>query len=124
MIGRFLRLVLHKRIVVLNLILPAALQVPSDLEVGQVPQMVVLTFNGAVNIDNINIYQQIFREDFINPNGCQIKGTFFVSHKYTNYSAVQVSPIVLHSTHHARKVKSCGERVTRARFILLMIGLP
>jgi len=65
--------------------------VPGDLEVGQVPQMVTLTFNGAVNIDNIPIYQQIFRDDYINPNGCSIKGTFFVSHKYTNYSAVQVS---------------------------------
>ena len=65
-------------------------QVPGDLEVGQVPQMVVLTFNGAVNIDNIPIYQNIFRDDLINPNGCSIKGTFFVSHKYTNYSAVQV----------------------------------
>ena len=39
------------------------------------------------------IYQEIFREDLINPNGCSIKGTFFVSHKYTNYSAVQVSLI-------------------------------
>ncbi len=36
------------------------------------------------------VYQEIFREDLINPNGCSIKGTFFVSHKYTNYSAVQV----------------------------------
>lgn len=64
-------------------------KVPGDLEVGQIPQMITLSFNGAVNIDNINIYQQIFRDDFINPNGCSIKGTFFVSHKYTNYSAVQ-----------------------------------
>ncbi|TRY78381.1 hypothetical protein TCAL_13801 [Tigriopus californicus] len=64
-------------------------QVPGDLEVGQVPQMVTLTFNGAVNSDNIPIFQEIFKEDFINPNGCSIKGTFFVSHKYTNYSAVQ-----------------------------------
>ena len=60
------------------------------MEVGQVPQMITLTFNGAINSDNIPIYQQIFRDDFINPNGCSIKGTFFVSHKYTNYSAVQV----------------------------------
>ena len=63
------------------------------MEVGQVPQMITLTFNGAVNIDNIPIYQEIFRDDFINPNGCSIKGTFFVSHKYTNYSAVQVSEL-------------------------------
>jgi hypothetical protein len=64
-------------------------KIPGDLEVTQVPQMITLTFNGAVNIDNIKIYQEIFREDVINPNGCSIKGTFFVSHKYTNYSAVQ-----------------------------------
>ena len=25
----------------------------------------------------------------LNPNGCTAKATFFVSHKYTNYSAVQ-----------------------------------
>merc|ERR1712083_350221 len=53
------------------------------------PQMITLTFNGAVNIDNIGIYQDIFKEERLNPNGCQAKGTFFVSHKYTNYSAVQ-----------------------------------
>ena len=64
-------------------------KVPGELEVSQIPQMIMLNFNGAVNIDNIPIYQKIFAEDLINPNGCSIKGTFFVSHKYTNYSAVQ-----------------------------------
>ena len=51
--------------------------------------MITLTFNGAVNVDNIDIYERVFADDLINPNGCSIKGTFFVSHKYTNYSAVQ-----------------------------------
>lgn len=64
-------------------------QVPGSIEVQQVPQMITITFNGAVNIDNIDIYQTIFKDDVLNPNGCSIKGTFFVSHKYTNYSAVQ-----------------------------------
>jgi len=64
-------------------------QVPGEMEISQVPQMITLTFNGAVNIDNIGIYQDIFKEERLNPNGCQAKGTFFVSHKYTNYSAVQ-----------------------------------
>jgi hypothetical protein len=31
----------------------------------------------------------LMQEERLNPNGCQAKGTFFVSHKYTNYSAVQ-----------------------------------
>jgi len=68
---------------------PDGTQVPGDLEITQVPQMITLTFNGAVNVDNIGIYQDIFKEERLNPNGCQAKGTFFVSHKYTNYSAVQ-----------------------------------
>ena len=68
---------------------PDGTQIPANLEVGQTPQMITLTFNGAINQDNIWIYQNIFREERLNPNGCQIKGTFFVSHKFTNYSAVQ-----------------------------------
>ena len=51
--------------------------------------MVTLTFNGAVNIDNILLYDRLFTEERLNPNGRTSKGTFFVSHKYTNYSAVQ-----------------------------------
>jgi len=68
---------------------PDGTQVPGNLEITQVPQMITLTFNGAVNVDNIGIYQDVFKEERLNPNGCQAKGTFFVSHKYTNYSAVQ-----------------------------------
>ena len=70
--------------------------------------MITLTFNGAVNIDNILIYRyqpirthyfwhffivstyrKLFHQERLNPNSCTAKATFFVSHKYTNYSAVQ-----------------------------------
>lgn len=51
--------------------------------------MITITFSGAVNNVNLNLYREIFTDDRKNPNGCQAKGTFFVSHKYTNYSAVQ-----------------------------------
>jgi len=54
-----------------------------------VPQMITMTFHGAVNVQNIGVFQEIFRDEHKNPNGCTAKGTFFVSHKYTNYSAVQ-----------------------------------
>lgn len=64
-------------------------RIPGNIEPSQVPQMITLTFNGAVNIDNIDLYEEIFNGQRQNPNGCQIKGTFFVSHKYSNYSAVQ-----------------------------------
>ncbi|CAH0603207.1 unnamed protein product [Chrysodeixis includens] len=64
-------------------------RIPGGIEVNQVPQMITITFNGAVNVDNIDLYEQIYNGNRYNPNGCQIRGTFFVSHKYTNYSAIQ-----------------------------------
>merc|ERR1711887_412812 len=54
-----------------------------------VPQMVTITFDDAINNNNIDLYSEIFNKQRRNPNGCDIKGTFYVSHKYTNYSAVQ-----------------------------------
>ena len=40
---------------------------PSDYPGGDI------TFNGAVNSDNLDLYQEIFA-DRLNPNGCGIKG--------------------------------------------------
>lgn len=60
-----------------------------NAEVANTPQMVTLSFNGAVTETNMAIYSKLFNEERVNPNGCTPKGTFFVSHKYTNYSAVQ-----------------------------------
>jgi len=68
---------------------PDGTRVPGNIDPAQVPQMITITFNGAINSDNIDLYQDIFSGEVQNPNGCQIKGSFFVSHKYTNYSAVQ-----------------------------------
>jgi len=56
---------------------------------GNVPQMVTVTFDDAINNNNIDLYNEIFNRKRKNPNGCDIKATFFVSHKYTNYTAVQ-----------------------------------
>jgi hypothetical protein len=51
--------------------------------------MVMISFNGAVTGTNMEVYQKILTKDHVNPNGCTAKATFFVSHKYSNYSAVQ-----------------------------------
>jgi len=59
------------------------------LELNNIPMMVTLTFNGAINEENLRVYDKLFHHERVNPNGCTAKGTFFVSHKYTNYSAVQ-----------------------------------
>ncbi|XP_037081977.1 chitin deacetylase 1-like [Pollicipes pollicipes] len=63
--------------------------IPGNLLPEDVPQMVMLTFNGAINNNNIELFNELFSNERVNPNGCPIKGTFFVSHKYTNYTAVQ-----------------------------------
>merc|ERR1712047_52404 len=68
-------------------------EVPGDLcpdndRCDRVPQMVTITFDDAINNNNIDLYDEIFNRQRRNPNGCDIKATFFVSHKYTNYSVV------------------------------------
>ncbi|XP_013776701.1 uncharacterized protein LOC106461428 [Limulus polyphemus] len=68
---------------------PDGTQIPGKLEPNNIPQMVTITFDDAVNINNLDVYHDIFKEGRNNANGCSIKATFFVSHKYTNYSAVQ-----------------------------------
>merc|ERR1711953_466650 len=68
---------------------PDGTRIPGNINPDQVPQMITITFNGAINSDNIDLYQDLFTGEKQNPNSCQIKGTFFVSHRYTNYSAVQ-----------------------------------
>ncbi len=55
--------------------------------------MITITFDDAINNNNIDLYKEIFNKQRKNPNGCDIKATFFVSHKYSNYSAVQVSAL-------------------------------
>lgn len=65
-------------------------QIPGKLDSVQTPQMILLTFDDAINFDNYDIYQQkIFTPNRKNPNGCPIRSTFFVSHQYTNYQLVQ-----------------------------------
>ena len=55
--------------------------------------MITFTFNGAVNDENVRVYDKLFHGERLNPNGCTAKATYFVSHKYSNYSAVQVSNV-------------------------------
>ena len=65
-------------------------EIPGNLPPKQVPQMIMISFDDAVNT---NIYEEIERflgSGLKNPNGCDIKTTFFVSHQYNNYSMVQV----------------------------------
>lgn len=51
--------------------------------------MIMITFDGAVNHLNYDIYNKVFLENRTNPNGCPIRGTFFMTHDYSDYSKVQ-----------------------------------
>ena len=61
-----------------------------DLTGGRkLPQIVVLTFDDSVNDLNRNLYKEIFSEHRVNPNGCPILATFYISHEWTDYAQVQ-----------------------------------
>ena len=58
---------------------------------SEVPQMVVITFDDAVNDENWKLYtEKLFPASAKNPNGCPIHATFYVSHEYTNYAMVNI----------------------------------
>ena len=51
--------------------------------------MVLLSFDDAVNSQNIDYYRQLFNGTYKNKNDCPIRGTFFLTHEYTDYQMVQ-----------------------------------
>lgn len=60
-----------------------------ETPVEQVPQIVLLTFDDSVNDLNKGLYADLFEKGRVNPNGCPISATFYVSHEWTDYSQVQ-----------------------------------
>lgn len=72
----------------------SSLNAVDGLKRKEIPQMILLTFDDAVNDLNFPLYQEIFDSNDrkpirTNPNGCPIRATFFVSHEWTDYSKVQ-----------------------------------
>ncbi|XP_055711617.1 uncharacterized protein LOC129806847 isoform X3 [Phlebotomus papatasi] len=63
--------------------------IPGDMPVEHVPQIVLLTFDDSVNDLNKQLYMDLFEKGRVNPNGCPITATFYVSHEWTDYSQVQ-----------------------------------
>lgn len=49
--------------------------VPGDLPAKNVPMMITITFDDAINNNNIQLYKEIFNGKRKNPNGCNIKAT-------------------------------------------------
>lgn len=49
--------------------------IPGDLPAKDVPQMITITFDDAINNNNIDLYKEMFNGKRKNPNGCDIKAT-------------------------------------------------
>ncbi|XP_014681486.1 PREDICTED: uncharacterized protein LOC106821265 [Priapulus caudatus] len=73
-------------------------EIPGELLANEVPQLVLIGWDEAVRVEDYShLYQQVFkkitanrrRENRNNPNGCPAVGTFFVSHQFTDYAALQ-----------------------------------
>jgi len=58
---------------------------PKDLPAERVPQFIMLTFDDSINPNVHNFYEKLFRRDRVNPNGCPIRGTFYVTHEWNDY---------------------------------------
>ncbi|KMY87210.1 uncharacterized protein LOC6730395 isoform X17 [Drosophila simulans] len=63
--------------------------IPGELPAESIPQIVLLTFDDSVNDLNKQLYTDLFEKGRVNPNGCPITATFYVSHEWTDYSQVQ-----------------------------------
>ena len=49
--------------------------IPGDIPSKDVPQMITITFDDAINNNNIDLYKEMFNGKRKNPNGCNIKAT-------------------------------------------------
>lgn len=87
--------------------------IPGEFSPEEIPQIVLLTFDDAVNDLNHDLYNELFNTGRANPNGCPILGTFYVSHEWTDYGQVQTlysngHEIASHSITH-----SYGEKFSK-----------
>lgn len=61
-----------------------------NLNISDTPQIILITFDDAINPINIELYEELFNNvSHKNPNGCPWRATFYISHEWTDYSMVQ-----------------------------------
>ena len=82
----------------------ASIQPPGGLNITNVPQIVLITFDDAVNSSRYGIVQQILT-NHVNPNGTPIQATFYVMTDGSDYRLVQElysqgHEIALHTMSH------------------------
>ncbi|XP_023236929.1 uncharacterized protein LOC111636008 isoform X2 [Centruroides sculpturatus] len=90
--------------------------IPGGLTANQVPQIVLLTFDDAINDLNYDLYKSIFLTGRKNPNGCPILGTFYVSHEWTDYGQVQTLYSQGHEMASHSITHSYGEKFSKSQW--------
>lgn len=88
---------------------------PGGLEPKVIPQVVLLTFDDAVNDLNWEIYEELFTGR-TNPNGCPILATFYVSHEWTDYGQVQTLYSRGHEMASHSITHSFGEKFSKSQW--------
>ena len=71
--------------------------IPANIPPSQTPQMVLISFSGALNDLVYDHYRRVLgygnrfnsQQSRRNPNGCGIRATFFINHEYSNYAQIQ-----------------------------------
>ncbi|XP_076327313.1 uncharacterized protein LOC143234116 [Tachypleus tridentatus] len=91
------------------------LEIPNGLPVSETPQMILLTFDDAINDLNFDLYKEIFTGRN-NPNGCPILGTFYVSHEWTDYGQVQTLYSLGHEMASHTISHSYGEKFSKNKW--------
>lgn len=59
---------------------------PFEMKRSEIPQIVYITFEGDINFLSYSKMKSLFKSQRINPNGCPISSTFFVSESGSSYS--------------------------------------
>jgi len=62
--------------------------ISADIPAKDVPQMITITFDDAINNNNIELYKEMFNGKRKNPNGCNIKATVWVEFIFELYACV------------------------------------
>ena len=92
-------------------------KIPGNLKVHQVPQIIMLTFDDAINDLNWELYQEIFHSGRKNPNDCPPLGTFYVSHEWTDYGQVQTLYSMGHEMASHGVTHSFGEKFSKRQWM-------
>jgi len=63
---------------------------PGNIALEDIPQMVVITMDYSLNEEYREYYEELFQPGITNPNGCKLKGTFFIQDEGTSYDVVKL----------------------------------